>query len=110
MNQINQVIGYFYFNKLIKYNLASFYPFKTIDDHQFSLTSSYNIPVFDLNENKIKIICAEKVTIKHRLIMFGKYIQIKNISINIRQGFYSPLSLTSNLFVNNISTSIFSDK
>jgi hypothetical protein len=59
MNQINQVIGYFYFNKLIKYNLVIFYPFKTIDEHQVSLTSSYNIPVFDLNENKIQMNMSE---------------------------------------------------
>lgn len=41
--------------------------------------------------------------------MFNKKVRIENISENIRHGFYSPLTLTSYLLVNNISTSIFAD-
>jgi len=42
--------------------------------------------------------------------MFGRKIEIENISINTRQGFYAPLTFTGYLFVNNISTSVFSDR
>jgi len=42
--------------------------------------------------------------------MFDRKVPIENILISSRQGFYSPLTLTSSLFVNNISTSVFSDR
>ncbi|CAF1584213.1 unnamed protein product [Didymodactylos carnosus] len=88
---------------------ALFYTFTTSDCNEVSLTDSHNIPVYCWNKNKIEIILASKVTINDRLIMYGKKVEIKNISINIRQGFYSPLTVTGYLFVNNISTSVFSD-
>jgi hypothetical protein len=90
--------------------LVLFYTFKTKEGHEVSLTSAHNIPVFIPETNQIKVFRASKVTLKHQLIMFNKKIQIENILINARQGFYAPLTLTGYLFVNNISTSVFSDK
>ncbi|CAF1033380.1 unnamed protein product [Adineta steineri] len=66
------------------------------------------MPVFDTIENKIKIKRASLVTMQDRLIMFGKTVEITNILITINQGFYSPLTLSSYLMVNNVSTSVFS--
>ncbi len=74
------------------------------------MTGTHNIPVFFPEENEIKFLRASKVTMKHRLIMFARKVEIETISINIRIGYYSPLTLTGYLFVNNISTSIFSDR
>lgn len=49
------------------------------------------------------------MTSEHQLIMFNKKVKIKNIIENIRYGYYAPLTLTSYLLVNNISTSVFPD-
>ncbi len=90
--------------------LGLFYTFKTKQGYEVSLTGTHNIPIFVLEENQIKFLPASKVTLKHRLIMFGQKVEIENISLTARQGFYSPLTLSGYLFVNNISTSIFSDR
>ncbi len=90
--------------------LGFFYTFKTKQGYEVSLTSTHNIPVFVPEENQIKFLPASKVTLKHHLIMFGQKVEIENISINSRQGFYSPLTLSGSLLVNNISASVFSDR
>jgi hypothetical protein len=90
--------------------LGLFYTFKTKQRYEVSLTSAHNIPVFVPEKNKIEFLPASKVTLKHRLIMFGANVEIENISLTARQGFYSPLTLSGYLFVNNISTSVFSDR
>jgi len=41
--------------------------------------------------------------------MFNKKVKIESITKNIRNGYYAPLTLTSYLLVNNISTSVFTD-
>jgi hypothetical protein len=87
-----------------------FYTFTTKNGYEVSLTGTHYIPVFVPELNKIQFLPASQVTLKHHLIMFGQKVEIENISINVRQGFYSPLTLTSYLFVNNISTSVFSDR
>jgi hypothetical protein len=90
--------------------LAFFYTFKTKEGYEVSLTPTHNIPVFISEENEIKFLPASKVTLKHRLIMFGQKVEMKNISTNSRQGYYAPLTLSGYLLVNNISTSIFSNR
>ena len=47
---------------------------------------------------------------RHQLIMSGRTAPIAKISTDARQGFFSPLTLTSYLMVNQISTSVFSNK
>ena len=42
--------------------------------------------------------------------MHGKRIPIDSITLNTRDSYYSPLTLSSYLYVNNISTSVFSDR
>ncbi|CAF1540671.1 unnamed protein product, partial [Adineta steineri] len=88
---------------------ASFYTFKTIEGYEVSLTDRHNIPVFDSKENQIKIKRSSLVRQEDYLLMYNRKIKIENISINTRIGFYSPLTLTGYLLVNNISTSVFSD-
>lgn len=92
------------------FELDLFYTFETNEGNQVSLTGSHNLPVYDPDENRIKFLRASKVTLKHRLIMFNRTIEIKTIKINQRTGFFSPLTLSGYLLVNNISTSVFSDR
>ncbi|CAF1185811.1 unnamed protein product [Adineta steineri] len=87
---------------------AVFYTFQSAEGGQFSLTGSHNIPVFDTIRNKMTMKRADSITMQDHLIMFGKTVEISNISITISQGFYAPLTLTGYLMVNNISTSVFS--
>jgi hypothetical protein len=90
--------------------LALFYTFETNEGNEFSLTATHALPVFDPDENQIKIISAAKVTLKHRLFMLNRTVEIKTITFNQRIGYYAPLTLTGYLLVNNISASCFLDK
>lgn len=96
--------------KNILYYLARFYVFEISENNQIRLIDSHNIHIYDSEDKQIKTICASKVTNKHHLIMYNKTIPIKTISINIRHGFYSPLTLSGSLLINNISASCFSDR
>lgn len=88
--------------------LALFYTFHTIDGHHVSLTAKHNILVF-LDDTQQRIFLpASQVTLKHRLIMHNRHAEIDKITKESRVGFYSPLTMSSYLFVNNISTSVFS--
>ena len=80
--------------------LVSFYTLKTKDDHEVSLTDTHNILIYIPETNVITFSRASKVTSDHRLLMLGRKVKIKNISIVRRRGFHSPLSLTGYLFVN----------
>ncbi|CAF1562050.1 unnamed protein product [Adineta ricciae] len=86
-----------------------FYTFKTIDGNELSLTDRHNLPIYDKKENQIKIVRSSLVKREHYLLMNNYKIPIENISLNTKIGFYSPLTLTGYLTVNNISTSVFSD-
>ena len=88
--------------------LALFYTFHTIDGQHVSLTGRHNIPVFVDDTQQRIFLPASKVTSKHRLIMHNRHAEIVKITKEIRVGFYSPLTMSSYLFVNNISTSVFS--
>lgn len=90
--------------------IASFYTITTIEGHSVSLTGTHILPVFIPEENKRIFLRASKVTLKHHLILFDRTIKIENIRNNQRIGFNSPLTLSSYLFVNNISTSVFADR
>ena len=90
--------------------LALFYTFKTKAGYEVSLTATHNILVYLPEENRIQFLPASKVTLKHRLITFGQKVEIESISMTLRNGYYSPLTLSSYLFVNNISTSVFASR
>ena len=90
--------------------LVVFYTFTTKDGYEVSLTETHSIPVFDHETNQIAFFRASRVTLKHHLIMFNRRVQIQTITLNRRYGFYSPLTLSGYLLVNNISTSVFSDR
>lgn len=111
MDPINQV-SFISFSQLLSnvLILALFYTFKTPEGHEVSLTSNHGLFVYLPQSNEIHYSRASGVTFKHQLIMLGKTVEIESISLNQRQGYYSPLTLSSYLYVNNISTSVFVDK
>ena len=90
--------------------IAIFYTITTTEGHSVSLTGTHILPVFNPEEDKTIFLRASKVTRKHHLILLGRTIKIENIKINQRLGFSSPLTMSSYLFVNNISTSVFTDR
>lgn len=89
---------------------ALFYTFITDQGFKLSLTGRHNIHIYDPIEKQIKTIQSSQVKITDKLIVHGKYLDIRNIEMNTLQGFFSPLTLTGNLVVNNISTCVFSDR
>lgn len=88
---------------------ATFYVIKSTLGHYLHITDRHTIPVFDTKDNQTKIIRASQVTIQHYLFTLDGKIPIASIVLENHRGFYSPLTLTGYLLVNNISTSIFSD-
>lgn len=91
------------------FHIAYFYTFKTIEGHTISLTRSHFIVVMGKNENKMKIISASEVTREHQLIMHNRTIDIEKIIYSERNGFYSPITSSGYLTVNNLSTSVYAD-
>lgn len=84
--------------------------FQTVDGHEVSLTGAHNIPIYDPFEKRVKIVQSQAVKLRDQLIMQGRKIGLRNITTHIQQGFYSPLTLSSYLMVNDILTHVFSDK
>lgn len=58
----------------------------------------------------MKFLRASKVTLEHQLVMMGRSIKLKQILRTQRKDFYSPLTFTSYLLVNNISISVYTDR
>ena len=90
--------------------VALFYTFEMADGNELSLAATHTLPVYDPEDKQIKFLRAAKVTTKHRLFMLDQMMEIRNITYNQRFGFFSPLTLSGYLMVNNISASCFSDR
>ncbi|CAF0895358.1 unnamed protein product [Adineta steineri] len=88
-------------------NSILFYTFITFDEHFLSLTGSHYIAVIDIELNKTIYMQASKVTKEYQLIMPNRTVKINKIIQSFRTGFYSPLTTSGNLLVNNISTSVY---
>lgn len=98
------------FRTIIPYFLAVFYQFHTVDGYQVSLTGAHNIPIYDPVEERVRIVRSQDVKLRDQLIMQGRKIGLRNITTHYERGFYSPLTLSSYLMVNDILTHVFSDK
>ena len=57
----------------------------------------------------MKIIRASQVTLQHRLVIAGRTVGLEKITYTERIGFYSPITLSGYLTVNNVSTSVYVD-
>ncbi len=73
------------------------------------MTDVHFLVVIDKDENKMKMKSASQVTLEDQLVMLGRRIKLKKIIRAVRIGFYSPITLSGYLLVNNLSTSVYSD-
>jgi hypothetical protein len=55
----------------------------------------------------MEIIPASQVTLQHQLIMLDRTIDLEKIVHSVRIGYYSPITLSGYLLVNNLSTSVY---
>lgn len=78
-------------------SLAKFYTFHTESDHQISLTSLHLIPIVHSNGD-IDYIPAKDVQIGDRFyVLINNELQsssVNNITIEMKQGYFAPLTLT----------------
>lgn len=81
-----------------------------VDGNELSLTDRHYIPVFDVKENRIRMIRSSAISVGDELLMYERRVSVKEISMSFHSDFYSPLTLSGYLLVNNISTSIYSDR
>ncbi|CAF0740287.1 unnamed protein product [Adineta ricciae] len=84
-----------------------FYTLTTFDGYSISLTGHHYIPVLNISTNKITHLRASQVTHSHHLVLTNRTSKIVQITKTLRQGFYSPITISGSLLVNNISTSVY---
>lgn len=58
----------------------------------------------------METIRASQVELRDRLIRRNELIALANITVEEHRGFYSPLTFSSHLLVNDLHTSVFSDR
>ncbi|CAF3269640.1 unnamed protein product, partial [Rotaria sp. Silwood2] len=89
---------------------AQFYTFVTDSEHKISLTGLHSIPIISSN-NKMKYIAAREVQLGDQLyVLVNGYIEfspIRNITIEIKKGYFAPLTLTGTLLANDIFVSCY---
>ncbi|CAF1269221.1 unnamed protein product [Rotaria sordida] len=90
---------------------GKFYTFITDSGHKISLTSLHLIPIKYNNNNKIDYIPAKDLQLNDKLyvIINGKLKSspVRNITIEIKRGYFAPLTMTGTLFVNNVLSSCY---
>ncbi|CAF1265316.1 unnamed protein product [Rotaria sordida] len=91
-------------------NQAQFYTFITDSGHKISLTGLHLIPIISPN-NTMNYIAAREVQLGDQLyaLVNGhmKSSPIRNISIEIKRGYFAPLTLTGTLLVNDVLASCY---
>jgi hypothetical protein len=98
-----------FWNKII-FLLALFYTLKTKLGHQISLTEYHLIPIKSFNEDFHYKFANEIETGDLLYIVLNNQIQLSpviNITIEIKKGYYSPLTMKGTLVVNQILASSF---
>ena len=90
-------------------SIAYFYTFITVEGHVVSLTDSHFIVVVDNCTGPLRTIRASEVTPKHQLSVAGRTVSLAHITYIELIGFYSPITLSGYLTVNNLSTSVYCD-
>ncbi|CAF1171501.1 unnamed protein product [Rotaria sordida] len=89
---------------------AKFYTFITDSGHKISLTGFHLIPIISSN-NKMNYIAARQVQLGDQLyvLMNGhmKSSSVRNITIEIKQGYFAPLTLTGTILINDVLASCY---
>ena len=73
------------------------------------MTKEHFIPIIDKDYNQIKFVPVSQVTLDDQLLTTRGSVKVKKILYSIRTGFYSPITLSGHLLVNNLSTSVYPD-
>ncbi|CAF2914204.1 unnamed protein product [Rotaria sp. Silwood2] len=87
-----------------------FYTFITDSGHKISLTSLHLIPIISYN-NKIDYISARQVKLGDQFYVIIndqlEYSQVINITIELKKGYFAPLTMTGTLLVNDVFVSCY---
>ncbi|CAF1319304.1 unnamed protein product [Rotaria sordida] len=89
---------------------AKFYTFITDSGHKISLTGLHLIPTISSN-NKMNYIAARQVQLSDQLyVHMNGHIEsssIRNITIEIKKGYFVPLTLTGTILINDVLASCY---
>lgn len=92
--------------------LALFYKLTTDSGNEISLTANHLIPIINSNGNK-NYLFAKQIKIGDcLLILFNgklKYSPVINITIEMKKGYYAPLTMKGTLLINNVLASCFAN-
>ncbi|CAF1242233.1 unnamed protein product [Adineta steineri] len=90
--------------------LALFYTFRTASNHHISLTGLHLIPII-LSNNKIEYIAARNVKLGDQFyVLINDQLEsspVVNITIESKNGYFAPLTMTGTILVNNVYASCF---
>ncbi|CAF1444448.1 unnamed protein product [Rotaria sordida] len=91
---------------------ALFYTLRTDSGNEISLTEYHLIPIINSNGNE-QYVFAKQIKIGDYLfVLFNgklKYSPVINITIEMKKGYYAPLTMKGTLLVNNILASCFAN-
>ncbi|CAF2109372.1 unnamed protein product [Rotaria magnacalcarata] len=89
---------------------AKFYTFITDSGHKISLTGFHLIPIVS-PKSKINYIAAREVQLGDQFyVLINGHMEsssVRNITIEIKQGYFAPLTLTGTILVNDILASCY---
>ncbi|CAF4883392.1 unnamed protein product [Rotaria sp. Silwood1] len=89
---------------------AKFYTLITDSGHQISLTGLHLIPIIS-SSNKMNYIAARHVQLGDQLyVLMNGHIEfspVRNITIEIKKGYFAPLTLTGTILINDVLASCY---
>ncbi|CAF1278143.1 unnamed protein product [Rotaria sordida] len=89
---------------------AKFYTFITNSGHKITLTDLHLIPIISSN-NKMNYIAARQVQLGDQLyVLMNGHIEsspVRNITIEIKKGYFAPLTLTGTILINDVLASCY---
>ncbi|CAF3838230.1 unnamed protein product, partial [Rotaria sordida] len=91
---------------------ALFYTLRTDSDNEISLTQYHLIPTIDSNGNENYLFAKQIKIGDYLFVLFNgklKYSPVINITIEMKKGYYAPLTMKGTLLVNNILASCFAN-
>ncbi|UJR07516.1 hypothetical protein I4U23_011805 [Adineta vaga] len=90
--------------------IATFYTFLTASNHQISLTGLHLIPIVSSN-HKMNYTAARDIKLGDQFYVFiNDHLEsspVVNITIELKQGYFAPLTMTGTILVNNIYASCY---
>ncbi|CAF1334707.1 unnamed protein product, partial [Rotaria sordida] len=91
---------------------ALFYTLRTDSDNEISLTQYHLIPTIDSNGNENYLFAKQIKIGDYLFVLFNgklKYSPVINITIEMKKGYYAPLTMKGTLLINNVLASCFAN-